>query len=75
MNMDITYVHDTVAKNGKSNLTMMVYYLEHLNDKYNGDMKCIIHEYRGERDEYYKDKVNSFLVNNDLSLDNITIKD
>lgn len=72
MNMD-EYSHD-MAMNGSLNLEMMTEYLCYLNDKYNGNMDLVINEYRGLDSNEYKNKINHYLANSDLSLTTISIK-
>lgn len=66
------YTHD-LATNGDINLEMMVEYLCYLDEKYNGNIDQIINEYRGIDSVNYKEKINSYLVNNDLNLNTIRI--
>lgn len=68
-----SYNHKKVAVNGTTNLKMIVYYLEYLDMKTNGDIDKVIDYYRGLRSEGYKKKINKYLSNNNKSLLNIKI--
>lgn len=67
------YNHRKVALNGTTNLKMMVYYLEYLDIKCEGDINKIIDRYRGLRSAGYKRKINKYLSNRNKSLKNIKI--
>lgn len=66
------YNHD-LSLDGDINLEMMVEYLCYLDEKYNGNMNQIINEYRGVDSVSYKNKINRYLANNNLSLSTIKI--
>lgn len=55
------YNHSIHPFDGMTNLTMMVYYIEYLNEKYDGNMTKLIDEYRGEDDPAYRVKLNEYL--------------
>ena len=67
------YNHQETASNSKTNLEMMVYYLEYLDVKNNHNIERVISCYRGIESPSYKYKINSYLAKNDLSLATIDI--
>lgn len=67
------YNHD-IAFDAQTNLDMMVYFLEYLNKKENGDIHAVIDRYRGLKSSSYKAKINSYLLKNNKSLASINIK-
>lgn len=69
-----SYTHSVQAKDGKTNLQMMVYYLAYLDDKYDDNIDKVLNEYRGVDDKAYKCKVNTYLKRSDLSLATISLK-
>ena len=73
MDNDSKYVHSTVASDGNTNLQMMAYLLNYLNDKYNGNTIKVIKEYRGENDIEYFEKIDTYLDTAGLSLKNLSI--
>jgi exonuclease VII small subunit len=59
------------ALNGDTNFTMMVYYLDYLEDKFSGNLYKCIEFYRGRDGEIledYMEKINSFLNNSSKSI-------
>lgn len=68
-----SYKHSEIAKNGETNLEMMVHYIDYLDIKYGGNMTAVIDEYRGLHDESYMAKINKYLAKKDLSLASINI--
>lgn len=73
MNND-SYNHSDVAMNGTDNLQMIVYYLDYLNDLYDGNLNEVIRNYRGLDSPSYKAQLNSLLEANDLSLENMCLR-
>lgn len=73
MNND-SYNHSKVSMNGDDNLQMIVYYLDYLNDIYDGDLNEVIRNYRGLDSPSYKAQLNSLLEANDLSLENMCLR-
>ena len=68
-----TYTHE-LAKNGETNITMMVEYVDYLDDKYNGDTRSAMIEYRGTYDQAYLNKIDRYLLLKDTSLNTIEVK-
>ena len=68
-----TYTHE-LAKNGETNITMMVEYVDYLDDKYNGDTRSAMIEYRGTYDQAYLNKIDRYLLLKDTSLNTIEVR-
>lgn len=68
-----TYNHSTVASDSETNLEMMVYYLEYLDVENNHNIERVITAYRGIESPGYKQTINTYLANNNLSLATIAI--
>lgn len=68
-----SYNHTQVAMSGTDNLEMMVYYIEYLDEEYNGNINEVINNYRGSNDPSYNRKLNEYLSTVGLSLDKIQI--
>lgn len=56
-----SYSHD-LALDGETNLTMMVYYLDYLGEKYSDNITLVLNEYRGDKDQSYNNKINKYLA-------------
>lgn len=69
------YIHSSVASDGNTNLQMMAYLLNYLNDKYNGNVINVMKEYRGENDVKYFEKIDTYLDTAGLSLKSLSISD
>ena len=67
------YIHSSVASDGNTNLQMMAYLLNYLNDKYNGNAINVMKEYRGEDDVKYFEKIDDYLDTAGLSLKSLSI--
>lgn len=68
-----SYSHE-LAKDGKTNISMMVEYVAYLDDKYNGNIGNVLLEYRGVYDQAYLNKINNYLKIKNTSLDTINIR-
>lgn len=68
-----SYSHD-VSLDGDTNLAMCADYINYLYDYYHHDMSKVIDSYRGLHSEEYIAKINRYLSNNNLSIDQIKIK-
>lgn len=68
------YQHEEMASNGTTNLTMMVHYIEYLDELYDGDVDRIINSYRGLDSTTYKARLNYFLAKSELSLNTIQMR-
>ena len=68
-----SYKHE-LAYDGDTNFAMMVNYVDYLDDKNKGDMNKTIINYRGVDEEYYKEKVDSYLAFANLSLNTIDLR-
>lgn len=70
-----SYIHSSVASDGNNNLQMMAYYLNYLNNKYNGNTLNVIKEYRGENDIQYFKKIDGYLDTAGLDLKSLSISE
>ncbi len=73
MDGDGIYKHSEMAKDGQTNLDMMVYYISYLDEKYHGNLSSIIDEYRGTHDSTYLAKLDKYLGKKDLSTSTIQL--
>ena len=73
MDGDGVYKHSEMAKDGQTNLDMMVYYISYLDEKYHGNLSSIIDEYRGTHDSTYLTKLDKYLGKKDLSTSTIQL--
>ena len=73
MGKDANYAHNKTAKDGETNLQMMVYYIDHLNDTCKGNINSIIDSYRGLHDDKYYTSLNKYLGYSGLSVSSIKI--
>lgn len=68
--------NSSVAYDSKTNLEMMLALVDYLDDNANGNVNKVLNNYRGTTaPAAYKNKVNSYLANNDLSLNTLNIKE
>lgn len=68
-----TYNHEKIATDGTTNLKMILYYLEYLDIKTNGDINKTINYYRGKESEGYKRRIDKYLSNRNKKLKNLKI--
>ena len=68
-----TYNHKKIAIDGTTNLKMILWYLEYLDIKTNGDINKTIDYYRGLKSKGYKKRINEYLSNRNKKIKNIKI--